>query len=95
MLIEIRHQTLYRYDRPVSYSVQRLLLTPTEFDSAEGGVMDDRGTGHRAGAELSRTASAISVHLISQTRLHEEVSIVARGKVITEDRAGVLPAILQ
>lgn len=90
MLIEIWHQTLYRYDRPVSYSLQRLLLTPTNSTAQKVVSWAIEAPGIEQALSYA-DCFGNQAHLISQTRLHEEVSIVARGTVITEDRAGVLP----
>ncbi len=35
MRIHIRHETFYAYETPLSYSVQRLYLTPQNFAAPE------------------------------------------------------------
>jgi transglutaminase-like putative cysteine protease len=90
VLIDIRHQTLYRYDRPVSYSLQRLYLTPT--DTAAQKVLS--WAIEAPGIEQALTYTDCfgnQAHLISQTGLHEAVSIIASGTVMTEVRTDVLP----
>jgi transglutaminase-like putative cysteine protease len=90
LLIEIRHQTSYVYDRPVTYSLQRLHLTPTDTASQRVVSWTIEAPGiERALAYLDCFGNR--THLISQSGRHEEVTIVARGKVETVDRAGVLP----
>ncbi|HEX2431787.1 MAG TPA: transglutaminase family protein [Aestuariivirgaceae bacterium] len=90
MLIGIRHQTRYLYNRPVSYSLQRLHLTPS--DTAAQKVMSWAIEAPGVEQALSYVdCFGNQTHLISQSGLHEEVRIIARGTVMTEDRAGVLP----
>lgn len=82
MLLHIRHDTLYRYDRPVKHSVQSLRLTPrTE-------------TGQRvlawalvAPGRQSQQVDAHGnvMHLLTLDEPHEEIHITVSGAVETEE----------
>jgi len=80
MLLEIHHETLYRYDSPVRHSMQIVRLTPR----------DDPGQ-HRIAWNLSmpnQTPPQFDAydniqHLIAFDAAHDEVLIVASGLVET------------
>lgn len=88
MRLKITHTTLYRYEAPVLYSLQRLRLTPpscpgqhveswhitVDGATVEAGYNDQFGN---------------HVHLVSTEGEAHEVRISASGEVVTEDHAGV------
>ncbi len=89
MRLSIRHTTRYRFAEPVSYGIQRLRLTPKETQGQkilewdmelEGAreelVFDDQNFNH--------------VNLISVEEGAREVVVTCRGRVDTEDNAGVI-----
>lgn len=89
MRIEISHSTHYRYDAPVSQSVQHLRLTPPS-DTCQS-VLDWRI--ETPGMEKALTyndAFGNVVHLITQGRLGDTMTIRARGIVETRDNHGVV-----
>jgi transglutaminase-like putative cysteine protease len=88
MRLKISHTTVYDYDEPVAYSLQRLRLTPVDgpgqtvlnwmvsVDGAnvEAGYADHYGN---------------RVELVSAEGARNTIRIAASGEVETEDRAGV------
>ncbi len=85
MQLHIRHETLYRYDRPVKYSVQSLHLTPR------------RDPGQRAlswsiaapGRKLEQVDAYGNIsHLLTIEQPHREIHIVVNGVVETADVEG-------
>ena len=82
MQLHIRHETRYRYDRPVKYSLQSLRLTPR------------RDPGQRAldwnisapGRRFAQTDAHGNVsHLLTIEEPHREIAIVAHGIIETAD----------
>ncbi len=89
MRLSIRHTTRYRFREPVAYGVQRLRLTPKETQGQkilewameyEGAkeelIYDDQNFNH--------------VTLVSVLEGAQEVVVTCKGKVDTEDNAGVI-----
>jgi transglutaminase-like putative cysteine protease len=89
MLIRVRHVTLYRYAEPVKYSVQRLHLSPPSFGGQRVRSWRIEAPGIDA-ALAYQDAFGNLTHVVSQTGMHEEVTVTAEGEVETEDRAGVV-----
>ena len=83
MQLHIRHETRYRYERPVKYSVQSLHLTPRRDPQPARADLEH----HRARpARSSRsTPTATSAHLLTIEEPHREIQIVVRGVVETAD----------
>lgn len=88
MRLKISHTTEYRYDEPVSYSLQRLRLTPLTqpgqsvlaWETAVDGAKVEVGYEDHFGNRVT----LVSVNG-DQTRIH----IIAQGEVETTDNAGV------
>jgi transglutaminase-like putative cysteine protease len=82
MQLHIRHETIYRYDRPATYSVQRLHLTPRRDPS-------QRAIAWRIGAPGRRLeqvdAHGNVAHLLTLEEPHREIRIVVDGVVETAD----------
>jgi transglutaminase-like putative cysteine protease len=57
MLLHIRHETLYRYDRPVKHSVQSLRLTPRT-EAGQSACLPGACTCARCARRSSRTPTA-------------------------------------
>lgn len=89
MRLAIRHTTRYHFTRPVTYSVQRLRLTPA---STQGQSVVDWGMEYDgAKPELSyRDQNGNVVTLVSVEAGVEQVAIACHGEVDTEDRAGIV-----
>ena len=82
MQMHIRHETRYRYDRPVKYSVQSLHLTPRRDLSQRALVWNILSPGRRL--EQVDAYGNIS-HLLTIEEPHREIRIVVSGIVETAD----------
>jgi len=82
MQMYIRHETHYRYERPVKYSVQSLHLTPRRDLSQRALSWTITAPGRRL--EQIDAHGNIS-HLLTIEEPHREIQIVVRGIVETTD----------
>jgi transglutaminase-like putative cysteine protease len=82
MQMHIFHETRYRYERPVKYSVQSLHLTPRRDLSQRALTWSITSPGRRL--EQIDAYGNIS-HLLTVEEPHREISIVVRGVVETAD----------
>lgn len=89
MLISVRHVTRYVYTEPVSYTVQSLRLTPASFTGQRVADWRVRVTGCPRPLEF-RDGFGNTVHLVTISIPHSELTIEAAGSVETEDRNGVV-----
>lgn len=86
MRLEIRHETVYRYSSPASYSIQYVRQTPR----SEAGqrilswYIDSPGRRWR-----QTDAYGNSVLVLSLTEPHSEIRVVAQGQVETADERGL------
>jgi len=89
MQLHIRHETTYRYEHPVKYSIQSLRLTPRR----DGG---QRALSWRISAPGRRVeqhdAYGNITHLLTYEESHSEVSIIVQGIVDTSADAPALLA---
>src|SRR3977135_1778643 len=85
MQMHIRHETWYRYERPVKYSVQSLHLTPRRDLSQRALTWTITAPGRRL--EQVDAYGNIS-HLLTIEEPHREIQIVVRGIVETVDTEG-------
>ncbi len=85
MQMHIRHETRYRYERPVKYSVQSLHLTPRRDLSQRALSWTISAPGRRL--EQVDAYGNIS-HLLTIEEPHREIQIVVRGVVETVDTEG-------
>ncbi|GAB6053297.1 transglutaminase family protein [Magnetospira thiophila] len=89
MQITIDHETVYRYETPVTYSIQSLRLTPQTFDGQNLRQWSVEAPG--AGMLQGFTDSFGNVtHTLVIDRPHQEVRIRVRGRVSTTDTNGVV-----
>jgi transglutaminase-like putative cysteine protease len=80
--LHIRHDTLYRYDRPVKHSVQSLRLTPR----TETGQRVLAWTLVAPGRQSQQVdAHGNVMHLLTLDEPHEEIHITVSGAVETEE----------
>lgn len=89
MHLSIRHTTRYRFAEPVSHGIQRLRLTPKETQGQKiiDWVMEYEG----AREELTYDDQNFNhITLLSVEEGVREVVVSCRGKVATEDNAGVI-----
>lgn len=82
MQMHIRHETRYRYERPVKYSVQSLHLTPRRDLSQRALSWSIAAPGRRL--EQVDAYGNIS-HLLTIEEPHREIQIVVHGVVETAD----------
>ena len=82
MQLHIRHETRYRYERPVKYSVQSLHLTPRRDISQRALTWSIAAPGRRL--EQVDAHGNIS-HLLTIEEPHREIQIVVHGVVETAD----------
>jgi transglutaminase-like putative cysteine protease len=82
MHMHIRHETRYRYERPVKYSVQSLHLTPRRDLSQRALSWSITAPGRRL---EQIDAYGNIAHLLTIEEPHREISIVVRGVVETAD----------
>ena len=85
MQMHIRHETRYRYERPVKYSVQSLHLTPRRDPSQRALSWTITAPGRRL--EQVDAYGNIS-HLLTIEEPHREIQIVVHGVVETVDIEG-------
>src|ERR1700691_4287875 len=85
MQMHIRHETRYRYERPVKYSVQSLRLTPRRDLSQRALAWHITAPGRRL--EQVDAHGNIS-HLLTVEEPHREIRIVVQGVVETADTEG-------
>lgn len=82
MQLHIRHETRYRYEKPVKYSVQSLHLTPRR----EPGQRAISWTITSPGRRLEQTDAYGNIaHLLTIEEPHREICIVVQGIVETAD----------
>lgn len=78
MLLHIRHETLYRYERLVKYSVQRLHLTPRQDPSQRVLAWQIQAPGRRFEQLDAHNNVA---HLLTIEEPHREIRIIVHGTV--------------
>lgn len=86
MLLNIHHQTHYRYQVPASYSLQTLLLWPR----TDGGQRIHHWRLDVPGRRWTQQdAYGNTMHISSLIEKHAEISIIASGQVETLDERGI------
>jgi transglutaminase-like putative cysteine protease len=85
MQMHIRHETRYRYERPVKYSVQSLHLTPRRDLSQRALSWTISAPGRRL---EQIDAHGNIAHLLTIEEPHREIKIIVRGVVETVDTQG-------
>src|SRR5438132_17167 len=82
MLLHIRHETIYRYERPVKYSIQHLRLTPRA--EANQRIIDWHIVSPGRKAPQTDAYGNIA-HMLTLDQPHHEVSIIVSGTVETDE----------
>lgn len=89
-MLAIRHETIYRYTAPLTYTIQQLRLTPRQ-DAHQHIKAWDVTTGGRCHAFVDAYGNAS--HTLTVSGRHNEVRIVAQGLVdVAPLYRGRLPA---
>ena len=86
MLLEIRHETIYRYAESVAQSVQVLRLSPRAEAHQRTLTWDMRTPGRRS---PQTDAHRNLTHLLTIEEPHREIRIVVNGVVETRDSTGL------
>jgi transglutaminase-like putative cysteine protease len=89
MRLHIRHETRYSYQNVPSYAVQRLHLTPADFDTQRTITWRIEAPGIEK-ALAYRDGFGNSVHLITFKPLANDVMIAAEGIVECSDAHGIV-----
>ena len=89
MLLDIRHETLYRYDRPVKHSVQSLRLTPRT-EAGQRVLSWNLQAPGRHTQQLDAHGNVM--HLLTIDEPINEIHILVSGTVETEDVADAAPS---
>ena len=85
MLLNIHHQTHYRYQAPASYSLQSLLLWPR----TDGGQRIHHWRIEVPGRRwVQQDAYGNTMHISSLTDKHHEIDVIAGGQVETSHERG-------
>jgi transglutaminase-like putative cysteine protease len=82
MHLYVRHETVYRYDHPLKYSIQTLKLTPRQDPGQR--VLQWRLTAPGRHVEQTDAHGNVS-HLLTLEEPHSEIAIVVQGVVDTGD----------
>jgi transglutaminase-like putative cysteine protease len=87
MLLHIRHETVYRYDHPLKYTIQSLKLTPRR-DAGQRTLQWRLSAPGRHVEQLDAHGNVS--HLLTLEEPHSEIAIVAQGIVDTGDAGAPL-----
>ena len=92
MRLSVRHITQYSYQTPVTYSVQRLVMTPQSFASqtVENWTLDAPGI---ANALSYQDAFGNLVHVVTARDLTGPFNVIAQGTVVIADKAGIVQGV--
>ena len=90
MRISVRHRTLYRYDRPIDYTIQLLRMTPREHEGQSVLAWEVRVPGRKEPLPVSEDGFGNIVHAHTVNRPHTETAIEIEGEVETSDTHGVV-----
>jgi transglutaminase-like putative cysteine protease len=89
MRLQVRHETVYRYDKPVSYSIQSLRLSPRPHDGLVVLSWRVQADGRRDLPSFTDGFGNL-VHSHSVTRPHDSITLLVEGEVETTDTVGIL-----
>jgi transglutaminase-like putative cysteine protease len=78
MILSIRHETVYRYTAPLTYTIQQLRLTPRSEPHQRPQHWNITTSGQR---NPYTDAYGNQCHMLTITGRHDEVHIVAEGVV--------------
>ncbi|HTZ77679.1 MAG TPA: transglutaminase family protein [Stellaceae bacterium] len=89
MRLRVRHQTTYRYERPVPYSIQTLRVSPRSYEGLAVLRWSVRGEAKR---ELPSLIDGFGnlIHCHTITEPHTEMTLLVEGEVDTTDTVGVI-----
>ncbi len=90
MRISVRHRTLYRYDRPIDYSIQLLRMCPREHEGQSVLAWDIRVPGRKEPLPVSEDGFGNIVHVYTVNRAHAQTAVEIEGEVETSNTHGVV-----
>lgn len=88
MRLRVRHQTTYRYEKPVPYSIQTLRVSPRSYEGLAVIRWSVRGEARRELPSLIDGFGNLT-HCHTITHPHTEMSLLVEGEVETTDTVGV------
>ncbi|MGH7125791.1 MAG: transglutaminase N-terminal domain-containing protein, partial [Stellaceae bacterium] len=89
MRLRVQHQTVYRYEKPIPYSIQTLRVSPRPYEGCAVLSWSVRGEGRRELPSLIDGFGNLT-HCHTVTRPHAEMALSVEGEVETTDTAGVV-----
>lgn len=89
MRLSVRHETRYTYESTPSYAVQRLYLTPVDFETQKTIAWRIEAPGIDKALRY-RDGFGNDVHVVTFGSIGNQVSIVAEGTVESYDAQGVV-----
>lgn len=89
MRLHIRHITSYDYETPLTYSVQRLYLTPQDFDAQKTVSWKISAPGIE-GALSYLDGFGNRIHLVTFQNIEGPISVIAEGFVDVTDASGIV-----
>ena len=89
MKLRVQHQTVYRYEKPIPYSIQTLRVSPRAYEGCAVLDWSVRGEGRRELPSLIDGFGNLT-HCHTVTRPHAQMTLSVEGEVETTDTAGVV-----
>jgi len=89
MRLRVQHQTVYRYEKPIPYSIQTLRVSPRPYEGCAVLTWSVRGESRRELPSLIDGFGNLT-HCHTVTRPHVEMTLAVEGEVETTDTAGVV-----
>lgn len=89
MRLVIRHQTSYRYSKPIGYAIQTLRLSPRPYEGLN--VINWRVRGearHELPSFIDGYGNLVHCHTVN--RLHDSAAVIVEGEVETEATDGIV-----
>ena|SRR5579862_1875285 len=89
MRLSIRHQTAYRYSKPIAYAIQTLRLSPRPYEGLSVIAWRVRGEGR---FELPSFVDGYGnlVHCHTVNRIHDSAAVIVEGEVETRPTDGIV-----
>lgn len=89
MRLIIRHQTSYRYSKPIAYAIQTLRLSPRPYEGLNVVNWRVRGEArHELASFIDGYGNLVHCHTVN--RLHDSAAVVVDGEVETQVTDGIV-----
>ncbi|HEV7368708.1 transglutaminase family protein [Arenibaculum sp.] len=89
MLLRVRHQTTYRYDAPIDYSIQALRMTPLPYEGQQVRHWSISVNGRTGPGGIPDGYGNLTT-VVTTPRRHRELVVTVEGEVRTTDTGGVV-----